>query len=65
MLNLGAIKGGLIVEQTTRREHPMGEIASRSIGYERFDKDSNVTRAGIDGALCGAAPRPAAVGRAM
>lgn len=51
LLNLGAIKGGLIVEQTTRREHPMGEIASRSIGYERFDKDSNVTRAGIDGAF--------------
>ena len=51
LLNLGAIKGGLIIEQTTRREHPMGGIASRSIGYERFDKDSNVTRAGIDGAF--------------
>ena len=51
LLNLGAIKGGLIVEQTTRREHPMGGIASRSIGYERFDKDGNVTRAGIDGAF--------------
>ncbi len=51
LLNLGAIKGGLIVEQTTRREHPMGEIASRSIGYERFDEDGNVSRAGIDGAF--------------
>jgi len=51
LLKLGAIKGGLIVSQKTRREHPMGEIASRSIGYERFDKDSNVTRAGIDGAF--------------
>ena len=51
LLNLGAIKGGLIVEQTTRREHPMGEIASRSIGYERFDEDGNATRAGIDGAF--------------
>lgn len=51
LLKLGAIKGGLIVEQTTRREHPMGEIASRSIGYERFDEDGNVTRAGIDGAF--------------
>jgi cell division protein FtsI (penicillin-binding protein 3) len=51
LLNLGAIKGGLIIEHTTRREHPMGGIASRSIGYERFDKDSNVTRAGIDGAF--------------
>lgn len=51
LLNLGAFKGGLIVEQTTKREHPMGEIAQRSIGYERFDEDGNVTRAGIDGAF--------------
>ncbi len=51
LLKLGAIKGGLIVEQTTRREHPMGEIAARSIGYERFDEDGNVARAGIDGAF--------------
>lgn len=51
MLELGAIKGGLIVEQTTRREHPMGGIAERTIGYERIDEDKNVTRAGIDGAF--------------
>ena len=51
LLNLGAFKGGLIVEQTTKREHPMGEIAQRSIGYERFDDQGNVTRAGIDGAF--------------
>jgi len=51
LLNLGAFKGGLIVEQTTKREHPMGEIAQRSIGYERFDEQGNVTRAGIDGAF--------------
>ena len=51
LLNLGTFKGGLIVEQTTKREHPMGEIAQRSIGYERFDEDGNVTRAGIDGAF--------------
>lgn len=50
MLNLGAFKGGLIVEQRTKREHPMGGIAQRSIGYERFDEQGNVTRAGIDGA---------------
>ena len=50
LLNLGAFKGGLIVEQTTKREHPMGAIAQRSIGYERFDDNGNVTRAGIDGA---------------
>ena len=51
MLELGAIKGGLIVEQTTRREHPMGGIAERTIGYERVDDDGNVTRPGIDGAF--------------
>jgi cell division protein FtsI (penicillin-binding protein 3) len=51
LLNLGAIKGGLIVEQTTRREHPMGEIASRSIGYERIDENNYATRVGIDGAF--------------
>lgn len=51
MLNLGAFKGGLIVEQTTKREHPMGGIAQRTIGYERFDEKGNVTRPGIDGAF--------------
>ncbi len=51
LLNLGAFKGGLIVEQTTKREHPMGGIAQRTIGYERFDDDGNVTRPGIDGAF--------------
>jgi len=51
LLKMGAFKGGLIVEQKTKREHPMGEIAQRSIGYERFDENENVTRAGIEGAF--------------
>ena len=51
LLNLGAIKGGLIIEQTTRREHPMGGIAERTIGYEKEDENGNVTRPGIDGAF--------------
>ena len=51
MLNLGAFKGGLIVEQNTKREHPMGSIAQRTIGYERWDDQGNVTRPGIDGAF--------------
>ncbi|AUP78566.1 penicillin-binding protein [Flavivirga eckloniae] len=51
LLKLGAISGGLIVEQTTKREFPMGEIARRTIGYERFDDQGNVTRPGIDGAF--------------
>lgn len=51
MLKLGAFKGGLIVEQKTKREHPMGGIAQRTIGYERTDGKGNVTRPGIDGAF--------------
>ena len=51
LLNMGAFKGGLIVEQSTRREHPMGAIAERTIGYERIDENGNVTRPGIDGAF--------------
>ncbi|MCX7550852.1 penicillin-binding protein [Xanthomarina sp. F2636L] len=50
LLNLGAFKGGLIVEQTTKREHPMGGVAERTIGYERFDENGNITRPGLDGA---------------
>ena len=46
MLNLGA---GLIVTQEEKRDHPMGGIAERTIGYEKIDDDGNVTRPGIDG----------------
>jgi len=51
LLELGAIPGGLIVNQDTKREFPMGSIARRTIGYERIDDEGNVTRPGIDGAF--------------
>ncbi|MEW4923708.1 penicillin-binding protein [Algibacter sp. 2305UL17-15] len=51
MLDISPFKGGLIVEQKTKREHPMGGIAQRTIGYERVDEKGNVTRPGIDGAF--------------
>jgi len=51
LLNLGAFKGGLIVEQTTKRDYPLGGIAQRSVGYERIDDNGYVTRVGIDGAF--------------
>ncbi|WP_242156352.1 penicillin-binding protein [Aestuariivivens sediminis] len=51
LLNKGAIPGGLIVEQNTKREFPMGSIARRTIGYEHIDDYGNVTRPGIDGAF--------------
>jgi cell division protein FtsI (penicillin-binding protein 3) len=35
LFKLGAYKGGIIVEQKTVREHPIGKIAERTIGYER------------------------------
>ncbi len=35
LFNLGAYKGGIIVDQKTVREHPIGKIAERTIGYER------------------------------
>jgi cell division protein FtsI (penicillin-binding protein 3) len=35
LFNLGPYKGGIIVDQKTVREHPIGEIAERTIGYQR------------------------------
>jgi len=32
--------------QNTVREHPLGEIAERSVGYERFDDQGYATRVG-------------------
>jgi len=34
LFNLGAFKGGIITEQEIVREHPMGKIAERTIGYD-------------------------------
>ena len=50
LINLGAFKGGLIVEQTTKRNYPLGVIAQRTIGHERTDEKGYTTRVGIDGA---------------
>ena len=44
IFNLGAYKGGLIVEQHTIREHPIAEIARRTIGWKG-------SGAGIEGAF--------------
>ena len=51
LFNLGAYKGGMIAEPKTVREHPIGKIAERTIGYERFDEAGNPTRVGIEGAF--------------
>lgn len=51
LFNLGAYKGGMITEQKTVREHPIGKIAERTIGYERFDSSGNPLQVGIEGAF--------------
>lgn len=39
LFNKGANKGGLIIEQKIVREHPIGLVAKRTIGYERSNED--------------------------
>ncbi len=51
LLKKGPFKGGLIIEQKTKREHPLGKIAERSVGYERVDENGYRTRVGMEGAF--------------
>ncbi|MCB0458827.1 MAG: transpeptidase family protein [Flavobacteriaceae bacterium] len=44
IFNLGTYKGGLIAEQRTVREHPIGKIAERAVGYSDYRG-----RVGIEG----------------
>ncbi|QKX05323.1 transpeptidase family protein [Aquimarina sp. TRL1] len=50
LLKFGANRGGLIIEQRTVREHPIGKIAERTVGYERRDDQGYYTRVGLEGA---------------
>lgn len=55
MFSLGPFKGGIITEQRTVREHPIGKIAERTIGNDRdknpvgFEAAFNDYLQGIDG----------------
>ena len=51
LFELPSYKGGLIVEQQIVREHPLGKIAERTIGYEMQDKDGKFLRVGLEGAF--------------
>lgn len=51
LFKLGAYKGGIITEQKTVREHPIGKIAERTIGYERVDHKGENLEVGIEGAF--------------
>jgi cell division protein FtsI (penicillin-binding protein 3) len=44
IFNLGTYKGGIIAEQRTIREHPIGKIAQRAVGYDDYRG-----RVGIEG----------------
>jgi len=51
LFKMGPYKGGLIIEQKIVREHPLGKIAERSVGYERVDENGYYTRVGLEGAF--------------
>ena len=58
MFNLGAYRGGIIVEQRTVREHPLGKMGERTVGYERQDENGYFTRVGLEGCLLYTSPSP-------
>ncbi len=50
LFNKGPYRGGIIVEQKTVREHPMGKIGERLVGNQRLDKEG-VYEVGFEGAF--------------
>jgi len=50
LFNKGPYKGGLIVEQRTVREHPLGKIGERLVGDEKPDKPGKY-EVGFEGAF--------------
>lgn len=48
LFKLGAYKGGIITEQKTVREYPIGKIAWRTIGYERQSENAGHYGKGIE-----------------
>jgi cell division protein FtsI (penicillin-binding protein 3) len=51
LFNLGVYRGGIIVEQKTVREHPIGLVAERTIGYDRFEPNGSANGKGIEWAF--------------
>ena len=51
IFNLPSFKGGIIIEQQIKREHPLGKIAERTIGYVLRNLNGNYFRVGIEGAF--------------
>jgi cell division protein FtsI (penicillin-binding protein 3) len=48
LFDKGPYKGGLIIEQKTVREHPLGKIAERSVGYENVDENGYYSGVGLE-----------------
>lgn len=48
IFNKGSNKGGFIAEQKIVRQHPIGLIAERTIGYERLNADGSANGKGIE-----------------
>ncbi len=51
LFKLGIYKGGIIIDQKTIRKHPIGEIAQRTIGYERITPEGLPDGKGIEWAF--------------
>ena len=51
LFKLGIYKGGIIIDQKTVRKHPIGEIAKRTIGYERITPEGLPDGKGIEWAF--------------
>lgn len=51
LFKLGIYKGGIINDQKTIRKHPIGEIAQRTIGYERITPEGLPDGKGIEWAF--------------
>ena len=50
LFSLSSLRGGLIVESKLVREHPLGKIGERTIGYEKRDAAGSYLRVGLEGA---------------
>jgi cell division protein FtsI (penicillin-binding protein 3) len=51
LFNKGPYKGGIIIEQKTVREHPIGRVAQRTIGYEKTNNDGTQNGKGLEHAF--------------
>lgn len=51
LFNKGPYKGGFIMDQKTVREYPIGQVALRTIGYDRIGGDGKRMSKGIEAAF--------------